>query len=287
MRERQRERERDINRPAVRARAIEVGTAPYSIRWSAVFAGFVGALLMFVALLALGTAFAGLFLQGIFAASYSSELVPGYFVAGAIWLVLSLALSLFAGSYFAARFSGAVSVWAARAESLLVSGLLIVPLLVALFSVGMSTKPQYRDLATTFGLPRLNLAQSPLVSRAMSPVFDGLTMRVDLDNAQFALAKRLARNQTIPAYEYLERNAGIGRAEARRRIDPIQAQVIPALKQAGERAAMMIQLMGWLTLATILISAGAAIWGATVGARSVARTVREEVDQTSAEAAAA
>ena len=83
------------------------------ISWKNIFAGFFLSLLTYLILMSLGLAVGGSNLQG---ALENNTHLSGPRIGSGIWLMISLAVSLFMGSYSASRVSGAISIRTGRIQ---------------------------------------------------------------------------------------------------------------------------------------------------------------------------
>lgn len=223
-----------------------------ALSWRSVLAGFLVSFFVFGILLSLGVALGGVSLT-------DGASLRGSGIASGIWMLVSVLLSLFAGSYFASRVSNFVSPWVGMAQGAVLCALFVGALLW-----------QFATLATwvtrTAGGAATSAVQGalPAAQQAASGLDIGLNEIIEdnLSGVQFkgepttiitGVASRLVRGNTESAKAYLARNSNLSVSEVNTRIDQAQVQLRETGDRAREAAAGAMQATGWTLFATMVL----------------------------------
>lgn len=264
----------------------DLGPVYSSFRWGSALAGLCVALLVFTAL---ATLVAGLSTSSMNASLLQTPIFPKVATAHKwilFWITFSGAAALFTGSFLAARSSGPITARVGRMEGLVITSLFL-PIAMALCYFAGSISPQYLSVADSLDLKyanvTTNLETQPVIGRSLQG------LRLDSPPQQVAegIMKRIVRNNMPAAYTYLSNKAGISQAEARRRLDPIQGDVLGTFSIVSGTSAYLTRLMSFLIFGACVLGSGAAIVGGTMGARMNQRAPlsvgdREAIEETAA-----
>lgn len=243
-----------------------VGTHPL-ISWRSMIAGLLIALLCYMIFLTLGVAVGGVgLIDGVDSDARGVGLMVG------AWAIVSAALSLFIGGYFAARVSKFAAPLVGSAQALVISSLFfgIIAFEIAM-TAGMAAGLAGRalgGLAAAAGRGASDVVSSPVVMDAVDQSLEGLQLRSAPDVVAQGVAVRLIRGEPQAALNYLARQSGQSPAQLQSRIDTLQAQVQTALTDAGQNAARALAAAAWSLVATMVIGLLAAVAGGFLGARS-------------------
>ncbi|MFL5783463.1 MAG: hypothetical protein ACJ76H_02565 [Bacteriovoracaceae bacterium] len=207
------------------------------ISWRSVVAGLLIAFFMMVGLIGLGMAFGGI----------RSLNFTG------VWFLSSALVSIFTGSYFAARVSKFQAGRIGSAQGLVIASLFLGFFLYETVSTlvmnGKSTqKPVLDEISqeAELTLGELNLHSGPEV------VAKGL-------------ATRLIRGNLESAKNYLARETGITQDEASLRIADLRTRADRAEDHAKESAAAALKATGWSLFLLVMLGALASVLGGALG----------------------
>lgn len=247
------------------------------ISWRSVVAGLLISFLSLVILLSLGMAFGGLGLSDG-ASAQSAGIFTG------VWFLVSSIISLFLGSYFAARVSKFHTNRIGSAQGLVIAALFFGFFLYQTFQtigfVGGAATKTVSGAASAVSAGAQQLAGSETMNTVIEDALGDLNLRRDPQTIASGVASRLLAGNPESAKNYLARNAGITPQEADRRIAEARTQVDSAMMKAREGAAGALQATGWTLFATLLLGAAAAIGGGALGSRANYRKplTREQVE---------
>ncbi len=251
------------------------------VSWRSVIAGLLVTFLSLVGLIALGMAFGGIGLDD--GASLQSA---GIFTG--VWFLVSTILSLFAGSYFAARVSKFRSGRIGSAQGLVIAalfiGVILWQMMAALGWAGRMTNQAVSGAASIAGQGISQMVQNPAVNEMVEDAMGDLTIPPERVQAVVTgVGTRLLRGNTEGAKNYLARQAGISPDDADRRIAALRAQVDQGLIAARDQAASALRATGWTMFLTIVLATVSATLGGALGSRTNLRKplVREQVSRSS------
>jgi hypothetical protein len=239
------------------------------ISWRSILAGSLVTFLTLVFLLALGMAFGGVNLD-----EETSLSGAGKFAG--IWFLISSVVSLFAGSYFAARVSKFRNTRIGSAQAIIIASLFFGAMLWQSFSVlgaaGRLTGRVVGGTAVAAGASVAAASQSSIVNEIAEDALGNANIQPDRIQAVVTgVASRLVRGDTEAAQNYLARQTGISPEEANQRIAAAKVQVDQALVKAKEATANALQATGWTIVLLVAFGAIAAIVGGALGARTNSR----------------
>lgn len=248
------------------------------VSWRSIIGGLLVTLLSQTILISLGMAVGGISLDvgGTSAAS------AGVFTG--IWFLISSLISLFAGSYFAARISKFHTNRIGSAQGLVIAalffGFFLWQTVATIGWVGRTAGQAIGGSAQMIGTGLNQASQNPLVGEVVEDALGDLNLRSPPQVVISGVASRLIRGNSEGAKNYLARQAGISPAEADRRIAQLQTQVNQVLTQASEGAIKALQALGWSLFATLLLGTAAAVSGGALGSRANLRKplTREQVE---------
>jgi len=244
--------------------------------WRATIAGLLVSFLVFGILLSLGVAMGGVSLMDGASLRNSG-------IMGAIWMLLSIFISLFVGSYLSGRISAFATSWAGIAQGAVLCSLFIG--LVLWQFVGLATS-MTRSASSLVG--SAVQAGAPAVQGAASQMNLGFNEIVEdnLGDVQLkgepsviasGVASRLIRGNPESAKNYLARNSNLTRAQVDQRIEGVQAQITEAGDKAQAAAAGALKVTGWSLFLTTLVGLFVSIAGGIAGIRAPRVLVRDEV----------
>lgn len=244
----------------------ELTTSHALISWRSIVAGLLVSMFTMTGLLGLGLAMGGISMD-----QDTTAKSVGIFTG--VWFIGSTLISLFVGSYFAARVSKFRTGRIGSAQGLVISalflGLFLYQTMMAIGSVGSFAG----DLLGKSGSAALQGAQqisnNPQVSSAISNVAEdalgNLKLRSDPRDVAQGVGTRLFRGDTEGAKNYLAREAGITPTEADARIASAKAQVDKIVADTKEGTAVALRSAGWSLFLLVLLGALSAVCGGALG----------------------
>lgn len=251
------------------------------VSWRSIIGGLFVAFLCLAILLSLGMAFGGIGLD-----DGTSAQRAGIFTG--VWFLISAILSLFAGSYFAARISKFHTNRLGSAQGLVIASLFFAFFLWQTFSAlgwaGRTATSAVSGAANVVGMGANQAAQSPMVTNIVENSLGDLNFRSEPQAVLSGVASRLLSGDVQGAKTYLaNQTPGVTTQEINQRVDQLQTQVNQAVVQARDTAATALQATGWSLFATLVLGAAAAISGGALGSRANLRKplTREQVEAVS------
>lgn len=236
------------------------------ISWRSVVAGVLISFFTMTGLLGLGMAFGGIGLD-----ADTSLQSAGIFTG--IWFLVSAILSIFAGSYFAARVSKFQTGRIGSAQGLVIAalflGFFLYQSLSAIGTAGSAAGSFLGKSASMVGQGAQQAAQNPAINNAISDLADNaladLNLSTDPSTVATAVGSRLVRGDTEGAKNYLARQAGITPAEADARIAQMKARVDRAVDETKEGASTALRSFGWSLFLLAVLGALASVAGGALG----------------------
>jgi hypothetical protein len=236
------------------------------ISFRAIVAGVLIAMFTMTGLIGLGLAFGGMGLDPETTAQ-SAGIFSG------VWFVASVLVSLFLGSYFAARVSKFRSGRVGSVQGLVIAalflGFFLYQMISALGSAGSALGGFIGQSGSAISAGVQKAAGNPTVANTIGnfteDALGDLNLRSDPQVVAQGLGTRLVRGDTEGARNYLARQAGISPTEADARIAQMKGQVDRYVTDAKEGAATALRSTGWTLFLMVLLGALAAIGGGALG----------------------
>lgn len=230
-----------------------------SISWRAALAGLLVSLLTFAGLGALSLALGGIGL------SDGSEIENAGIFTG-VSLIVSVVLSVFAGSYFAVRSRGNRANRSPYSEAILVAALMIfLVVMQAGRLVGGAGKTVGAVLgfgATTVGAGAFAMGESPMLRNIVEDNLGQLNLKSSPETVLRGVTTRLVNGNEEGAKNYLAWQSGLTRAEAEQKIAAAKAKIDEAMVATREATADAMRTTGWAFLGTIVFALLASLLGA-------------------------
>lgn len=267
---------RNSNGPTIETEAVR---AHPLISWRSTIAGSLIALLSMGVFLSLGLAFGG--------ARYTDAAVDASIrdvgAYSSVWFLISSVISVFVGSYFAARISkyhlGRIGAAQGAVIAALVFGFFFYQAAKVISGAGRmmgAVASQAADVAQT-GIGQA-IASSSAINNAIENALSDMNLRSDPQTVFNGVTSRLLAGDTDGAKAYLSRQTGVSEAEINARINQLQAQVNQALAQARASTAQALQATGWALFLMFALGTIAATVGGALGTlANVRRPLTREV----------
>ena len=243
--------------------------------WRSVVAGLVIAVFFMIGLMGLGMAFGGIGMD-----DGTSVKSAGLYTG--IWFLASALISLFVGSYFAARVSRFQSGRVGSAQGLVIAalflGMFLYQAISAIGGLGQLTGSLVGKSAGALGTGVERLSHSPMVKNIVEDKMGDLNLRSNPQDVAVGIAGRLIRGDGEGAKNYLAREAGIPVEEANQRISAARAQVDQAIVKTREATATALKSTGWSLFLLVVLGSVSAVLGGSIGSMTNLRKpmVRKE-----------
>lgn len=239
------------------------------ISWRSIVAGLLVTLFSLTGLIGLGLAIGGINLDAETSAQ-SAGLFSG------IWFLASSVISLFAGSYFAARVSKFRTSRIGSAQGLVIAalflGLVLWQTMAVIGAAGNAVGTVIGKTGQVAAEGVQRAGQNPAVTNTVSTLAEDalgdLNLRSDPATVAQGLGTRLLRGDTEGAKRYLSFQTGITEAEADQRIAAMRIEVDKVVNDAKEATAVALKSTGWTLFGLVLLGALAAMGGGAVGSKA-------------------
>lgn len=244
----------------------ELTTSHALISWRSIVAGLLVAMFTMTGLLGLGLAFGGIGMD-----AETTAMSAGIFTG--VWFLASALVSLFVGSYFAARVSKFKTGRIGSAQGLVIAslflGFFLYQTVMAIGSAGSLAGSiiSKSGSAVASGAQKMsnNEAVTSSISNITQDALGELNLRSDPTTVAQGLGTRLFRGDTEGAKNYLAREAGITPTEADSRIAQMKTQVDKVISDAKEGTATALRSTGWSLFLLVLLGALSSVTGGALG----------------------
>jgi hypothetical protein len=189
-------------------------------------------------------------------------------IGSGFWIVLCALVSLFVGSYFAARVSNYITGRIGATQGLVIASVFF--LFMAL-NLGITIGATSRGVGNVIGAVGggvADLSKNQQVQQIADQLIVDRNLKSEPEVVVAGIVSRIAQGNTEGAKSYLANQAGMTRAEADQRINQVSAQLNTALKDAGVAAGRVVSGMGWTFFAIILFGTLCACLGGALGSRA-------------------
>jgi hypothetical protein len=234
-----------------------------TINWKAIFAGSFVSLLTYLAFFSLGLVIGSSSLEN---AALGTSSASGLGVGTGIWMIASIIVSIFAGSFASSRVGGAIPIRIGRVQGLVVAALFFVFVLSQIGSaVGLLGKGIGATVASVGGATG-DLSKTPQVQDLIDQALGNLNLKSPPETVAQGVASRLVQGNPEGAKNYLARQAGITPQQADAQIQELKPKVENALRKSGAAAANTVKSIGLALFLSILLGSIAGSIGGSVGA---------------------
>lgn len=246
----------------------ELTTMHPLISWRSVAAGLLIAFFTLAGLVGLGMAVGGISLNED--ADVTARAVG---IFSGVWFLVSVLLSLFIGSYFAARVSKFKMGRIGSAQGLVIAALFIGFFLYqSMMMVGMAGQAAGNIIGKTGAVissGAQQASQSPMITNTVNNIVEdslgGLNLRSDPQTVATGVGTRLMRGDVESAKNYLSVQTGITAEEADQRIAALRTRVDDAVNRAKDGAATALQSTGWTLFLLVVLGSLSAVGGGALG----------------------
>ena len=232
------------------------------ISYRAVVAGILIAFFVMAGLVGVGLAFGGMGLS-----DGSSAKSAGIFTG--TWFIVSAFLSIFAGSYFAARVSRFRTSRVGAVQGLVIASLFIGLILYQTIAAIGSAGSLMGNAMGKMGNRIASLSDNEAVQRSVRNVAEDSIGNLNLRSSPQVVARsvvsRLVQGDTEGAKNYLAREARITPEEADRRIVLVRSRLDNAMEEVRIGAASALRSTGISLFLLVVLGALAAVGGGAWG----------------------
>lgn len=248
--------------------AFEVDTVNMHalISWRSIVAGLLISVFTMIGLLGLGVAFGGIGLD-----EDTSAKSAGIFTG--VWFIVSTLLSLFVGSYFAARVSKFRTGRIGSAQGLVIAalflGFFLYQTVATIGSIGSSAGSLIGKSGGLLAEGVQKASNNPTITNTIHQLTEDalgdLNLRSEPQVVAQGLGARLLNGDTEGAKNYLARQAGISPTEADARIAQMKVQIDKYVGDAKEATATGLRSAGWSLFLLVALGAIASVAGGALG----------------------
>ncbi len=239
-------------------------THRHFICWRSSLAGLLISGLIFSAALAAGIGFGGVGLNADTTAANA-----GMFTG--VWILVSVVLALFGGSYFSVRFGRFQTSVVASAQGALIASLFTAIILsqtfMALGAAGRFAGKAAAGITMAAGATVGAMAQNSAVQNMVEDSLNGLKLGDKPEVIVSGYSARLLQGDTESATSYLAAKTGITPADAQARMATLQVKLDEMAVKTREGAAAAMKATGWTLFTFILLSIVSAIAGGVAAAQ--------------------
>lgn len=232
------------------------------LSWRSVLAGLLIAFFCMAGLIGLGMAFGGIGMD-----QDTSAKSVGIF--SGVWFVASVLISIFFGSYFAARVSKFKTGRIGSAQGLVIAALFLGFFFYQIISaIGFAGQATGSIIAKTTGVAGSGvekMANNPQVGSVIENALGDLNLRSEPKQVASEVATRLIRGDGEGAKNYLARQAGITPGEADQRIAQLKLQVDESINKIKAATATALESTGWTIFLLVILGALASVLGGSLG----------------------
>lgn len=191
-----------------------------------------------------------------------------------VWFIASALISLFAGSYFAARISKFRTGRIGSAQGLVIAsvflGFFLYQTFASIGAIGGAAGNVIQSTGSAVVQGAKQASQNPTVVSTVNTMAEDalgdLNLRSEPGVVAQGVATRLMRGDVQGAQTYLSRQSGITEAEAQLRINQLEAQVSSYVEEAKAAGANALQSMGWSLFLMVVLGGISAAAGGGLGA---------------------
>lgn len=235
-----------------------------SVHWRAVFAGVFVAELVYIVLLTLGLAIGAMQVSNLIQGTGSARALGSGF---GIWMVITVVLSLFAGSYAAGRASGIVATRVGYIQGAVISSLFFIMMLSQIgFSVGM-IGAGLTNLTSKVAGQAAQVADTTRTIDLVEDVIGDLHFRSSPDVVMAGVLSRLQRGDRESALNYIASQANISKEEATARFNDLNNRFQILMSDLGTKSAQAARWLGFSAFSMLLLGSVAALIGGAFGAQ--------------------
>lgn len=193
-----------------------------------------------------------------------------------IWFGVSALISLFIGSYFAARVSKFEDRRIGAFQGLIIAslflGFFLYQTVQTIGGVGSVASNFLGGSARVAGQGMGKVIQNEEVRKSFSNVIENtigdLQLRNELETVAINIGNRLLRGDEEGAIDYLSQESGISREEAQIKLSQFRIQAEEMIGDAKNIAGDALKATGWTLFLMVLLGAISSVFGGALGSRA-------------------
>lgn len=233
------------------------------ISWRGIFTGTLISLLIYLIMMAIVIPIGGSTLQSVLGGTGGGR---AFGIGSAIWMVLSVLVSLFVGGYLAARVSGPTPMLMGGTEGLVIAALFFGLLFTGIGSTIGAVGSGLGASIGSIGSVAQDVASNERVQSVVRNALGGMNLQSPPQQVAQGLATRLLQGDQQGAVNYLAQQAGITPDEASQRISTLGAQVQATAKSIGLATGRVIVAIGWTIFLSMFLGSICSVAGGVIGA---------------------
>lgn len=235
------------------------------ISWRSVFAGLIVTMITYITLIVLGIGVGGTSASNLIQDSRDAS---GLATGAAVWIGISVLLSLTLGSYFAARISTFITGRIGAAHGLVISAIFFA---FMIYGAGQTIGFAGEGLGNLIGLTRINsntFVNNSTIQNIVEKALGGATLKSDPSTVSKEVINRLLQGNTESAKNYLSYQTGLSTAEIDTRFNRMEAEFKAALQTTGIKTANAVSSAAWTIFWIMLLGLVAAAFAGAGGTRT-------------------
>ena len=266
----------DLNVNDSMSEPVEYLRESLSVQWRAVFAGVIISTLAYLILMSLGVALGAAQLKDWMGGDVDVQTLG---TGAGVYLLLSVLISLFVGSYSSARVSGVIATRIGYTQGAVIAALFFTLMIsqagVAIGALGSSLG----SLGGVVGGAAGQALQSQRLNSVVEDAVSDLRLKTSPREVATGVLARVMRGDSESAINYLASQSGISRDAAAARFNRVNDQLRASAATMAIKGADAAQKAGWAAFATLLVGVVGAVLGGALGAQLSIRAPIGAMDQ--------
>ncbi|MBX3022471.1 MAG: hypothetical protein KF799_12430 [Bdellovibrionales bacterium] len=254
----------------------EAARESLSVHWRAVFAGLFISMLAYFTLVSLGLGIGAGQMRDVLA---GQDALGNIGIGAAIWLAVTVLISLFVGSYASSRSSGIIATRVGAVQGAVITALFFT-LMTTQAGIALGTiSSGLGAIRDTLSGAAWQMGNNPRLTAIVDDALGDMDLKSSPETVGSGVLSRLMRGDTDSAITYLANQSGLTRAEAEVRYQQLSGQVQAAAAEIGQRTATAARTIGWTAFGLMVFGTLFAILGGTMGAQLNIRKPISELDR--------
>lgn len=242
----------------------ETSRESLSVQWRAVAVGVVISTFTYLVLMSLGLALGASQVRDLMAGDLDAHVIG---TGAGIFLLVSVLISLFVGSYASARVSGIIATRVGYTQGAVIAAIFFTVMIseagVALGALGSSLS----SLGGVIGGAAGQAVQSQRLNAVIEDAVSDLRLKTSPNEVATGMLSRVLRGDSESAINYLSAQSGITRQDAAARFNRVNTQLKTTAGTLARKGADAAQTAGWAAFATLLIGLVGGMVGGALGAQ--------------------
>lgn len=239
------------------------GSEAITVHWRAVFAGIFVSMLVYLTLFSLGMGLGAGQIKEVLNGEGSAQSIG---LGATIWLMVSVLIALFVGSFASSRMSGIIATRVGYMQGAVIAALfftlMITQLGMALGFVGTGLGVLSNTLTQTSG----SIANNPIVTNFIQDTMSDVEFDTSPSEFVAGVLNRMMRGDREAAVGYITRETGVSSEDARARYETIRGRVQQLTEAIAQRSSELTRQVGWISFIAMVLGTGFAMLGGGMGA---------------------